>query len=118
MIAKQVSSPRGVLPRVLALAAAILIPAAPALAQSETSAQAAAMAGGPAMVRVDLSAGGASQTLALPQGKSALVDLPVDARDVLVSSPGVADVVLRSPRRISVIGMKPGTTDAVFFDAA
>jgi pilus assembly protein CpaC len=70
------------------------------------------------VVRVDLAAGQASQTLALPQGRSAVVDLPVDARDVLVSNPQVASAVLRTPRRIFVLGMKSGVTDAVFFDAA
>ena len=40
-----------------------------------------------------------------------------DARDVMVTRPGVADVVLRSPRRIQVLGMHEGTTDATFFDA-
>jgi pilus assembly protein CpaC len=73
--------------------------------------------GSPAMVRVDLSAGAASQSLALPVGKSAMIQLPVDARDVMVTNPAVADVVLRSPRRIAVLGVKEGTTDASFFDA-
>jgi pilus assembly protein CpaC len=106
--------------RALGLAAALCLTAAPALSQTVIGAQGvtAAANAGPAMVRVDLAGGGASQSLALPTGKSALIDLPVDARDVLVSNPGVADVVLRSPRRISVIGVKEGTTDAVFFDAA
>ncbi|MFD1192605.1 type II and III secretion system protein family protein [Phenylobacterium conjunctum] len=68
-------------------------------------------------VRVDLSAqGGASQTLTLPVGKSAIVELPVDVRDILVTNPTVADALLRSPRRIFVLGAKAGTTDAVFFD--
>jgi pilus assembly protein CpaC len=51
-------------------------------------------------------------------GRSAIVDLPVDARDVLVSNPTVAEAVLRTPRRIFVLGMKSGVTDAMFFDAA
>jgi pilus assembly protein CpaC len=72
----------------------------------------------PSVVRVDLSAGAASQSLALPQGRSAVIDLPVDARDVLVSNPAVAEAVLRTPRRIYVLGMKSGVTDAIFFDAA
>ena len=72
-----------------------------------------------AVVRVDLAApGGASQSLSLPQGKSAIVELPVDARDVLVTNPGVADALLRTPRRIFILGLKSGQTDAVFFDAA
>jgi pilus assembly protein CpaC len=70
-------------------------------------------------VRVELGGtGAASQNLQLPRGQSAIVELPVDARDVLVSNPAVADAVLRTPRRIYVLGVAPGTTDAVFFDAA
>ncbi|MFZ5730394.1 MAG: type II and III secretion system protein family protein, partial [Pseudomonadota bacterium] len=62
--------------------------------------------------------GGATQSLVLPRGKSAIVELPVDARDVLVTNPDVADAVLRSPRRIYVLGVGSGQTDAVFFDAS
>ena len=70
------------------------------------------------VLRVDLTAGPGSQNLALAKGKSAIVELPVDVRDMLVTNPQVADAVLRSPRRIYVLGMAQGTTDAVFFDAA
>jgi pilus assembly protein CpaC len=69
-------------------------------------------------MRVDLAAGAGSQMLSLPRGKSAIVDLPVDARDVLVTNPAVADAVLRTPRRIYILGLAAGQTDAVFFDAA
>jgi len=80
-------------------------------------AQAAGASASSAVVRVDLSAGGASQSLSLPRGKSAIIELPVDARDVLVTNPAVADAVLRTPRRIYVLGVAAGQTDAVFFDA-
>lgn len=86
--------------------------------------QAQNLAGGPAearsgsTIRVDLSGGGATQALTLPRGKSAIIELPVDARDVLVTNPDVADAVLRSPRRIYVLGVAAGQTDAVFFDGA
>jgi pilus assembly protein CpaC len=69
-------------------------------------------------VKVDLANGSASQSLVLPQGRSAIVDLPSDVRDVLVSNPQVATAVVRTPRRILVVGAKYGVTDAVFFDAA
>ncbi len=59
-----------------------------------------------------------ARSIDLPAGKSASVELPVDSRDVIVTNPAVADVVLRTPRNISVLGLKQGTTDAVFFDAA
>ncbi|MFN3520783.1 MAG: type II and III secretion system protein family protein [Phenylobacterium sp.] len=93
--------------------------AGPALAQSTARdmALAAGASASSAVVRVDLSAGGASQSLSLPRGKSAIVELPVDARDVLVTNPAVADAVLRTPRRIYVLGVAAGQTDAVFFDA-
>lgn len=70
-------------------------------------------------VRVGLGGGqGRVRTLSLPRGKSAVIELPVDAKDVLVSDPKVADVVLSTPRRIYVMGMGSGQTDAAFFDAA
>ena len=60
--------------------------------------------------------GPAARSLALGKGKSALVELPIDARDISVTNPAIADVVLRTPRRISVLGLTTGQTDAVFFD--
>jgi len=69
------------------------------------------------VLRIDLTASGA-QSLALSRGKSAIIELPVDVRDMLVTNPAVADAVLRGPRRIYVLGMALGATDAVFFDAS
>lgn len=71
------------------------------------------------VIRVDLAGQSAgAQNLSIPRGKSAIVQLPVDARDVLVTNPAVADVVLRSARLIYISGVAPGQTDAAFFDAA
>jgi pilus assembly protein CpaC len=67
-------------------------------------------------VRVSLGASAGARVLALPRGKSATIDLPVDAHDVLVSDPKTADVVLSTPRRIYVMGLSAGQTDAVFVD--
>ena len=50
----------------------------------------------------------AVQSLSLPRGESAVIELPVDARDVMVSNPAVADAVLQSPRRIVLMGLAPG----------
>jgi pilus assembly protein CpaC len=78
-----------------------------------------AAAAEPSALHVDLSTDGpGARSLNLPFGKSAVVDLPADVRDVLVTNPAVADAVLRSRRRISVLGVAPGDTDAVFFDDA
>ena len=62
--------------------------------------------------------GPAARALSLPKGKSAIIDLPSNARDVHVTNPKVADVVLRSERRFLVMGVGSGQTDAVFYDAA
>lgn len=67
-------------------------------------------------VQVQSSAPMRSQVLNLPRGRSAIVDLPADASDVFVSNPAVADAVLRTPRRIFVLGVAPGESDAIFFD--
>ncbi|WP_443749162.1 type II and III secretion system protein family protein [Asticcacaulis solisilvae] len=57
-----------------------------------------------------------TQVLNLAKGRSAVIDLPADASDVFVSNPAVADAVLRTPRRIFVLGVAPGQSDAIFFD--
>lgn len=80
---------------------------APAVARSQT-----------APTRAAVSTGAAPQMVNLPRGTSFAVDLPADARDVIVSNPQVAEAMLHSPRRITVIGLAPGETDAVFLDAA
>ena len=67
------------------------------------------------VVRVGTGAGAVRQ-LTLPRGKSAVVELPVDARDVVVANPKIADVALSTPRRIYVMGASSGRTDATFVD--
>jgi pilus assembly protein CpaC len=70
------------------------------------------------VIKIDAGAAASTQLLALPIGRSAVIDLPVDARDVLVTNPLIAEAVLRTPRRIYVLGLKSGVTDAMFFDGA
>ena len=55
--------------------------------------------------------------LALGVGKSAVIDLPRDVKDVLVADPKIANAVIRSPQRAYVIGAAVGQTNVVFFDA-
>ena len=71
-----------------------------------------------AQTRAAVSTGAAPQLINLPRGTSFAVDLPADARDVIVSNPQVAEAMLHSPRRITVIGVAAGETDAVFLDAS
>lgn len=79
---------------------------------------AAAPAAPLAQSRATVAMGQAPQLVNLPRGSSMAIDLPADARDVIVSNPVVAEAMLHSPRRITVIGLAPGETDAVFLDGA
>lgn len=54
--------------------------------------------------------------ITLGVGKSIVVDLSRDARDVLVSNPKIANAVIRSSRRAYLIGGEVGQTNIYFFD--
>src|SRR5579871_6533200 len=56
--------------------------------------------------------------LALGVGKSIVVDLPRDIKDVLVADPKIANAVVRSAQRAYIIGAAVGQTNIVFFDSA
>jgi pilus assembly protein CpaC len=56
--------------------------------------------------------------LALGMGKSVVIDLPRDIKDVLVADPKIANAVVRSAQRAYIIGAAIGQTNIVFFDAA
>ena len=58
-----------------------------------------------------------SQRVTLSINKGMIVELPEDARDVLVSNPNVVDAVVRTPRQIYLVGLKAGPTNAFFFAA-
>ncbi|VAW05268.1 Type II/IV secretion system secretin RcpA/CpaC, associated with Flp pilus assembly [hydrothermal vent metagenome] len=58
-----------------------------------------------------------SQSIVLPLNKAAIVELPQPAVDVLVSQPSVVDAVVRSPRRVYLLGLTTGQTNAFFFDS-
>lgn len=47
--------------------------------------------------------------------KSMVIDTDEDVKDVLVSSPGVADAVVRSSRRVFLIGVAPGEANVFLF---
>ena len=56
--------------------------------------------------------------LSLGIGKSIVIDLPRDIKDVLVADPKIANAVVRSAQRAYIIGAAVGQTNIVFFDAA
>ena len=55
--------------------------------------------------------------LALGIGKSVVIDLPRDIKDVLVADPKIANAVVRSAKRAYIIGAAIGQTNIVFFDS-
>ncbi len=56
--------------------------------------------------------------LSLGVGKSVVIDLPRDIKDVLVADPKIANAVVRSAQRAYIIGAAIGQTNIVFFDSA
>jgi pilus assembly protein CpaC len=56
--------------------------------------------------------------LSLGVGKSIVIDLPRDIKDVLVADPKIANAVVRSAQRAYIIGAAVGQTNIVFFDAS
>jgi pilus assembly protein CpaC len=87
----------------LAAALSALLAAAPALP---------ARAEGPSTVRVKK----AYESLVLGLDKSKVIDLPVDAHDVMVANPGIADAITRTSRRLFIFGRSVGQTNIFVFD--
>ena len=55
--------------------------------------------------------------VSLGVGKSIVIDLPREIKDVLVADPKIANAVVRSTQRAYVIGAAVGQTNIVFFDS-
>ncbi len=108
------------LPRLACAQATQAVPAKPAITIKETT------AAPPVTMKIDGSkvrimaddpeTEAARHQIRLERGKAAIVELPKDARDILVSDPKVADARVRTPRQIYVIGTAIGATNMIFFD--
>jgi pilus assembly protein CpaC len=73
---------------------------------------------GPAPVLTVGSAEAAStRRVELTAGRSVIIDLPRDAKEVFVANPAVANAVVRSTRKVFVIGMADGATSIFMMDA-
>ena len=57
-----------------------------------------------------------SRFVRLGIGKSVVIDLPRDIKDVLISEPKIANAIVRSTRRAYIIGQAVGQTNIYFFD--
>ncbi|HET9717530.1 MAG TPA: type II and III secretion system protein family protein [Pseudolabrys sp.] len=78
----------------------------------------ATAADGPRAPAVHVAASeGTSRFIPLGIGKSVAIDLPADIKDVLVADPKIANAVIRSSRRVYMIGVAVGQTNIFFFDS-
>lgn len=68
-------------------------------------------------LKVSERAYGANQTVTVGLNKSMIIDLPADAREVIVSQPSVANAIMRSKRRAIIQGTSSGSTNIFFLDA-
>lgn len=93
----------------------ILLPAVLALA---IAGPASAQSRGPAPVlNVGASEHAISRKLDLSIGRSLIVELPRDAKEVFVANPKVANAVVRSARKLFIIGIADGATSMFVMDA-
>ena len=94
--------------RLFATAALALVSATPVIAQTQTRAP---------ILNVGESEHNVARRMDLSIGRSIVVDLPRDAKEVFVANPKVANAVVRSARKLFVIGVADGATSMFVMDA-
>jgi pilus assembly protein CpaC len=57
---------------------------------------------------------GSGRPMTLELNKSQLIELPRDVAEVVISNPAVVEAVVRTPRRVHLLGQQIGQTSAVF----
>ena len=73
--------------------------------------------GAPSVLAIGANEGSLSRKIDLTIGRSLIIDLPRDAKEVFVAKPSVANAVVRSTRKVFVIGMENGATSIFVMDA-
>ena len=68
------------------------------------------------LIRLTEADAGKRRMITLGLGKSALIELPRPARDVMVSNPQVVDAVVQSSNRIFLLARRFGESNAFIFD--
>jgi pilus assembly protein CpaC len=72
---------------------------------------------GNAVIAIGSHEGAMTRRVDLSIGKSIIIDLPRDAKEVFVANPEIANAVVRSTRKIFLIGRENGATSVFVFDA-
>ena len=98
-------------------AAGVFVVAAAAIGASALAQEAVPVTDESRIIHITASTNTAPQHISLPLNKAAVVELDRDARDVFVANPLIADAVVRTPRRIFIMALKIGQTNAIFLDA-
>ena len=70
------------------------------------------------LVKIDQGGGHMTTRIVLSLDKGAIVELPANARDVLVANPAIVDALIRTPRRTYILGKAVGQTNLFFLDAS
>ncbi len=69
-----------------------------------------------ATLRISANEIGKTYAVEVGQNKSLIVDLPVSAREVIVSEPAIANAIVRTKRRAIIQGRSAGDTNVIFLD--
>jgi pilus assembly protein CpaC len=92
---------------IASVAIAAALGSAPVLAQSRY----------PGGIEADASAA-LARRISMGAGKSMIVDLPRDAAELVIGNPKVADAVVRTPRKLYIMGGDAGQTTIIALDSA
>ena len=93
-----------------ALCALVLMAGAPAAANGDFRGAA------PPVVHVGAADQAVARSVDLSIGRSIIVELPRDAKEVFVANPKIANAVVRSTRKVFLIGMENGATSVFVMD--
>ncbi|MWV21843.1 type II and III secretion system protein family protein [Methylobacterium sp. 2A] len=88
-----------------------------AVLASPAAAQERSIHGPAPVLTVGAAEAASTRRVELTAGRSVIVDLPRDAKEVFVANPAVANAVVRSTRKVFVIGMADGATSIFIMDA-
>lgn len=69
------------------------------------------------VIRITRDSGDPMRHVTLALNQAVVVELDRDVRDVVVANPQIADAVVKTPRRIFLMSLKAGQTNALFLDA-
>jgi pilus assembly protein CpaC len=83
----------------------------------DTGAKAAPDFGPSPVIKISESDSAQARRVTMGIGKSLVVDLPRDAKEVFVANPAVANAIVRSTRKAFIIGVAGGQTSIFFLDA-